>query len=407
MGRGAALDRQVPVAQGTWETCLPGPFRALVRRLDGWVGFALTGLAVLGVLAVVWVPEVTRYRVSVEVPYGELLSALRTAPDNDVLDEITRLSLTGQPRLSDEEAIRAADGLVGGWYRPHGLPPVQVGPGFRPGALDAPSPTVAMLVAGLAPVEILVQAYRATGRHDYLRSASDYVAGFAAVERDALLPRGLLWNDHAIASRVGVLLAFWRVWRSEPAPDQEVERAALALLVRGAAQLAKPVLFNVSTNHGVMQNIALLQAAIALPGLPERPAWLAVAMRRLDVQFGFYVSPEGMILEHSAGYHQHGLTLLAMASRLAQLGGQPVPPAWIEAHARAVRVLAALRRPDGGRRPAGTAARPSSGRSAVVVAGFRLRRRVGRPGRLAGCRAARAVVRGLVQLRGAWAQARG
>ncbi|MCC6198199.1 MAG: heparinase II/III family protein [Burkholderiales bacterium] len=272
---------------------------------------------------------------------------MRSAPADGILDEVSGQSLAGVPTVSDAETLRAANRIVEGWYEPAALPPVRVGPGFRPEALDVPSATASLFVAGFVPVGILLRAYRLTGERRYFDAARAYVVEFAGVERGSWLPRGLLWNDHAIASRINVLTGFWRVLRALPAQDRVAEDATVALVARGAAQLAKPALFIAATNHGVMQNLALLQAAIAFPRLPGSDDWKRVAMHRLRTQFGYYASPEGVILEHSAGYHQFGVTLIAIALRLAQLAGEPAPPALGARYVASVDVLASWRRPDG------------------------------------------------------------
>ena len=63
--------------------------------------------------------------------------------------------------------------------------------------------------------------------------------------------------------------------------------------MRSGELLAKQKLFTVRTNHGVMQNIALLQVTAAFPLLPKTKDWRNLAIERLELQLGFYVSDEG------------------------------------------------------------------------------------------------------------------
>ena len=96
-----------------------------------------------------------------------------------------------------------------------------------------------------------------------------------------------------------------------------------------------------------MQNIALLQAAAAFPGLIETVATRRLALARLTMQLRYYLSDEGVILEHSAGYHLAGVELVAAAIQLAELNHLTVPPVWKERLKRARLFLARIMRPDG------------------------------------------------------------
>lgn len=317
------------------------------RWLGGWSGVIVGQLASLLVLATIWLPELTHFAVMAPSPHTAAVQAMRSEPSDALLDELAAQSLSGQPTLSEAELLVSADRLVTGWYEPRSLPSVRTGPGFNVAAIEGPSPTTALLVAGLAPVEVLVRAYRIRGNPSYLQTAEHFLLGFAEYERRTWVAHGLLWNDHAIASRINVLIGFWRVWRHAGRPTAGVESAVMSLITRGAAQLAKPRLFTAATNHGVMQNIALMQAALAFPQLPERDRWLATAQERLDLQLPFYLGPEGIVLEHSAGYHQHGLTLVAMVLRLEHLAGLPLRQDLLRLYEEGVKVLRLWRRPDG------------------------------------------------------------
>ncbi len=316
------------------------------RWLGGWSGVVVGQLASLLVLATIWLPELTHFAVMVPAPHTAAVQAMRSEPSDALLDELAAQSLGGQPTLSEAELLLSANRLVTGWYEPRSLPSVRTGPGFNVAAIEAPSPTTALLVAGLAPVDVLVRAYRIRGNPNYLQTAELFLLGFAEYERRMWVARGLLWNDHAIASRINVLIGFWRVWRQAGRPTAGVELAVMSLITRGAAQLAKPGLFTAATNHGVMQNIALMQAALAFPQLPGRDRWLSIAQERLDLQLPFYLGPEGIVLEHSAGYHQHGLTLVAMVLRLEHLAGLPVRQHLLRLYEEGVNVLRLWRRPD-------------------------------------------------------------
>lgn len=48
--------------------------------------------------------------------------------------------------------------------------------------------------------------------------------------------------------------------------------------------------FNVRTNHGVMQNVALLQLLLSMPPLDQGREYLSRALRRLEAQVAFLYS---------------------------------------------------------------------------------------------------------------------
>jgi hypothetical protein len=144
-----------------------------------------------------------------------------------------------------------------------------------------------------------------------------------------------------------VLIRFWNAYREHPifaaADAAEVLRHArrcLKLLADGRD-------FNVTTNHGVMSNVALMQLVLAFPGLGDDSTLMALAESRLRSQVGFLYAPDGFVLEHSAHYHDVGVRLLAQAIDLLKLADRPLPPGWVEQLEASRRTLALLTRPDG------------------------------------------------------------
>jgi Heparinase II/III N-terminus len=121
----------------------------------------------------------------------------------------------------------------------------------------------------------------------------------------------------------------------------------MSMVARSEALLAKPGLFTVATNHGIMQNLALWHASMAFPALPHTQEYQRLASARMNDQMKFYLGEEGVILEHSAGYQPFGLERLAWAFRYLDLMHQPVPQEWIDKYERAQKFYGTLRRPDG------------------------------------------------------------
>ena len=60
-------------------------------------------------------------------------------------------------------------------------------------------------LAAFAVPDFLLAAYAHTHREEFFTAARDFLLAWGAYERDAWLPKGDMWNDHATAARVNVL----------------------------------------------------------------------------------------------------------------------------------------------------------------------------------------------------------
>lgn len=320
--------------------------RRALSRIWAWLLVPLAG-AVFA-LSLIWVPEFAHYWTPTPTTSEQLVASLRDSPGDDVLSRIAGQSLAVDlPGAPVPDVVADANALLKGEWRVSPTLTLRVDPEFRVDDFLVPGGTDQLRVASLSSIDLLLKAYERTGSADYLRTATTYLRRFAALERSIWLPTGFIWNDHAIAARCAVLVRFWRAYRRSGDFDPEVAGEILTLVRRSGALLAKPSHYTFATNHGVMQNIGLLQFAAAFPALPEAPEWRRLAASRLDRQFRFYVNGEGVVLEHSAGYHHFGVRLLEMATELVVLNGDSVPAVWQEKLAGATEFLRRIARPDG------------------------------------------------------------
>jgi hypothetical protein len=201
--------------------------------------------------------------------------------------------------------------------------------------------------ARLMMPRILLAAYRMTGREDFFLMARDVILGWASYERHAVLPKGLLWNDHAVAERILALAEFWALYRHHPSFEMSGAKEIFIFAARSGRFLADPAHFTGSTNHGLMQNLALWHLCLAFPSIPETSRYRELALERLREQMVFYINEEGFVLEHSAGYHKDGVQFITMAFRYMSLLGITIPSEWQQTYEKAKVVYAELRRPDG------------------------------------------------------------
>lgn len=270
----------------------------------------------------------------------------RESPSDAVLEELRDFHFLILNWQNQQDLIDAASGMLEGKMRTATCS-TRISIAFSAQDLKRISPDCDLLFAAFVVPDVLLQAYDATGRKEFFTAAQAFITSAQAIDQSAWLPPGELWNDHAVAARICVLANFWRLYRHSPDYRPEVGRKVLQMVAHSEELLAKPGQFTFATNHGIMQNLGLWHATLAFPSLPHAEEYRQLAQARLTEQFRFLISQEGVVLEHSAGYHQFGLELFGMALRYLDLLDEPVPPDWIEKYERAKTVYAALRRPDG------------------------------------------------------------
>jgi hypothetical protein len=299
------------------------------------------------VVAAVWTPHFSHYRIDRSPVSQEALQASAQAPAPAVLDEISGMALGARFGIPDGKVLGIAEQILAGTLAvPSFLEAPMALQGY-PIDYQRGSSSLQLVMASLEVERVLLSAFEQTHDRRFLDLATRRVLDFAAHEAGQRQGDGFLWNDHAVAGRISVLAKLWRLVRESPELPIASSRQILSLVERSGRLLAKPTQFTVRTNHGVAQNLALLQIAAAFPALPESGAWRRLAVQRLNVQLPFYVSREGVILEHSANYHLFGTELLTMAVRLSVLNGLMPEPSLVDAARTSRQVLARLMRPDG------------------------------------------------------------
>jgi hypothetical protein len=299
------------------------------------------------VVCAVWATLVNHYYVRTPSITAAMVQQARESPPDSVLRELKEFRLLRAGPMDRDELVRAAEKLLNGIVDLPEYPAARIGVPFDRRDLDHTEPAWRLPLAGLVAPGVLLDAYDATDREPFFLAAQKTILQWGAYERRAWLPRGAMWNDHAVAARIAVLTELWRVYRHHPSYQADVGREILEQLGRTAALLAKPGHFTFATNHGIMQNVALLHVSLAFPMLPEVERYKVLALTRLRDQMAFYIDDEGVVLEHSAEYQRFGVELLGMTCRALTLLQQPVPDDWRRKYERAVQVYAALRRPDG------------------------------------------------------------
>ena len=300
------------------------------------------------VMSTVWVPVIVHYYFPTPSITTEMVSNGRQVPPDEVLDELRHFYYHELLAYrSPESVISAAESLQQGRLNYPGLPPLKIRMPCEPQELEEVPPEWQLEFAVLGFPNILIKAYEYSGRNEFLSLARDCIVAWASFERQAWLPEGLLWNDHAIAARVLVLSRFWRNYRHSHLYTEDVAKTVFEFAARSGQFLANPAHFTYSTNHGVMQNLGLWHLVLSFPTLPHSSEYGQLALSRLREQMPYYLSGEGVILEHSVGYQEFGLNLLSLAFRYAQHLNAEIDAQWKEKYDKAKQFYALLRRPDG------------------------------------------------------------
>lgn len=307
----------------------------------------LSTLLPLLLLGLIWLPEIKHSYVPRDSIAPRAVEQGRLQPSDATLDEIRRYHLLGRGWRSDEEVVAVAEKLLRGTAELPGAPPIEIHLPYDPADLERGPTGWQLQFAGLIVPEMFLEAYRRTRREEFYEMARDAVLAWSEYEGHAWRDRGFLWNDHAVAARVRVLADFWDVYRHRGDYQPEVARAIWNSAARTGAFLAQPDRFTFSTNHGVMQNLALWQLCLAFPGVPRCEEYKETGLNRLKDQMKFYIASDGVVLEHSPGYHEFGLFRLGLALRLATLLNLEVPLEWRQKYEAAKLFYAEIRRPNG------------------------------------------------------------
>jgi len=294
---------------------------------DGRLFFNVIGMLVPAIVfVVIWFPLIAYYYVPNVSITESMTDEGRRVPADSVLDEMERFFES--PAKDRDKLIASAEMVLQGKVAVPGVPSTTIGFPFDTDDLDKNGSGWQLFFARLSIPYILLSAYETTGRNDFLMAAKDAILGFASYERSAWLPKGYLWNDHAIAERISVLAKFWKLYRNHPDYQPEVARDLFQLAARSAELLSSPEHFTFATNHGIMQNLALWQICLTFPTLPGLESYKQLAFDRMQDQMRFYINDEGVVLEHSAGYQKVGLRFMGMAFNYLILLDMPIPAAW-------------------------------------------------------------------------------
>ena len=306
-------------------------------------------LVALLVIGSVWLPVVVVFKGLPSSISMEVVEGSRVYPDREAA-EVADSVMTGVPltgNLDPAAMVAAAESALRGQVSLEVFGEASIELPFDEGLVETGNTTWQLAYSGFLIPQLFLNAYQETGREEFLVAARDFILGWRSFERSLLIPRGFVWNDHAVASRGFVLARFWHHYRNHEIFRAEEAEEILRLVVTTARLLAHERLYTYRTNHGTMQDIALAKLALFFPLLDGFDEHGRLALRRAGDQMAFLFNTEGVSGEHSVGYHVFGLGLLSDLSAIAALMGGGLAEPFERKRESGLDFLRLVRRPDG------------------------------------------------------------
>lgn len=302
----------------------------------------------LAVIYGVWAPVLDAYAIREPQMTDELVTRSRSYPDAAVFDAMAARDI-GEPApyLDKGQITRIADDLLRGDVDVPGYPKRRLRIPFDNHAVFEGNSHWQLAYASFLIPRIFLEAFQESKRDAFFMAGLDFVFAWADFERTDWNLESFIWNDHAIAARAEVIASYWYHYKDHSSFNVERGGKLLNLAARTTDLLARDINYTFKTNHGMMQSVAILKMAGFFPKVESIQKSKSIALNNLLEQFRYFINKEGVVLEHSAGYHAFGLNLVAAALRRAESLGVEFPDDWPEKHQRGLKFLAALRRPDG------------------------------------------------------------
>lgn len=301
-----------------------------------------------------WVPKYLLSYVGAPQITVQMVESSRVLPTKAALASIAKdIGIWEVPNYSLKELLNLADAICSGNYKVGPHKPVKLG--MPPDWSVDPYHDVSWVLRmqSLYPASVLLEAYSRTQNIRYIECARILIIGWINWSKHSLMNFDYVWNDHATSERVGVFANFWLYYRDHKAYDPSVAKELLQSVSRHAAFLSKPNLFTFSGNHGFMQNMALLHLAAYFAEVVDEEHLIDTVIERLDDQFSVLISPSGMMLEHSPGYHGFAVRMVKSAMSYLDFLHRKAPNKWHHMFSRMSHIETQLKRPDGSFPPIG------------------------------------------------------
>lgn len=172
------------------------------------------------------------------------------------------------------------------------------------------------------------------------RSAAYVLTSWAEQVLPLDSPLDYTWYDAAVAQRLDSAVEFIDRYLADGGPfDPRVLLATAKILLTHRAVLAEPDCYTSWSNHGLMQDIALLRQALRFEHLPGAARLGELAERRLVTHQVAAVADDGVHIENSPGYHLFFTGLLLDVIDVYGAHGKRPPEAILRARDRLIATL--------------------------------------------------------------------
>lgn len=296
----------------------------------------------------IWDPVLRAFHIeNIEVS-DETVMASRTAPNNHVIQKMKDAAFGNYLSISTISNIEnIAEKLLRGEVNLETFPQRSLQMPFDNQAVFAGNSHWQLSYTSFLIPKLFLNAYTETDRSEFLIAALDFILGWDNFEQKNWSPESFVWNDHAVANRSEALGNFWYHYKAHPDFDIDKGRKLLKMAARNATFLARKLNYTFKTNHGTMQNLAVLKLVLFFPEVKEIQILKQTAVNNLIKQFDFFINEDGVILEHSAEYHSFGLRLISATFSSFKLLDVNIPDNLTEKYKQGLVFLKALRRPNG------------------------------------------------------------
>jgi hypothetical protein len=139
-------------------------------------------------------------------------------------------------------------------------------------------------------------------------------------------PPDFTWGDHAVAIRLTNVASFLDHYiATNDVLSREVLRAGAEVILTHLYMFGAEPCYTAGHNHGMIQDIAVLQHARKYTAMRDGQAIWELAQSRAMIQAQHGVSVDGLHVENTSSYHYFFLTLVNRAIEAQQSAGVVVP----------------------------------------------------------------------------------
>jgi len=117
----------------------------------------------------------------------------------------------------------------------------------------------------------------------------------------------LMWNDDCASNRIIYQTMVFKSIEEKNLINSYEYNVFLKNVIRHGLLIANEKYYNSRTNHGLMENRALLFIALSFPEIKMRKQWIKFAVERMEDQIRENVTDDGIHKEFSSFYHYYAL----------------------------------------------------------------------------------------------------